>query len=147
MTFYFDLDGTVADLYAVEGWLPMLRSFDPSPYRNAKPMLNMSNFARLLHKAQRLGCRVGVVSWLSKDSTAEYDEAVTLAKLEWLAEHLPSVTFDEIKIVEYGTPKSDVVDDLLNGILFDDESNNRKGWQGLEAFEPNDILKILRELI
>lgn len=28
---YFDMDGTIANLYAVEGWLPMLRAYDPTP--------------------------------------------------------------------------------------------------------------------
>ena len=31
----FDMDGTIADLYAVENWLPMLRAFDPTPYEVA----------------------------------------------------------------------------------------------------------------
>ena len=28
---YFDMDGTIADLYAVDGWLDMLRAYDPTP--------------------------------------------------------------------------------------------------------------------
>ena len=53
----FDMDGTIANLYAVEGWLPMLRANDPTPYIEAEPMLNMSALARLLHKAQGLDMR------------------------------------------------------------------------------------------
>ena len=49
----FDLDGTIANLYGVENWLNMLRAYDPTPYAQAVPMLIMSAFARLLHKAQR----------------------------------------------------------------------------------------------
>ena len=66
---WLDMDGTIANLYAVEGWLPMLRASDPTPYRQAEPMWNMSSLARLLHKAQRLGYEVGIISWLSKEST------------------------------------------------------------------------------
>ena len=62
----FDLDGTLADLYAVDNWLNMLRAYDPTPYTQAEPMLNMSAFARLLHKAQRLGYEIVIISWLSK---------------------------------------------------------------------------------
>ena len=32
-TFYLDMDGTIANLYAVDGWLPKLRAFDPTPMR------------------------------------------------------------------------------------------------------------------
>ena len=65
------MDGTIANLYAVENWLNMLRAYDPTPYAQAEPMLNMSAFARLLHKAQRLGYEIVVLSWLAKNSTAE----------------------------------------------------------------------------
>ena len=54
-TIYFDMDGTIADLYAVDNWLAKLRSSDPSPYAEAETLLNMSHLARLLHKVQALG--------------------------------------------------------------------------------------------
>ena len=137
----FDLDGTIADLYAVNGWLDMLINQDPTPYRVAEPMLNMSAFARLLHKAQRLGYEIVVLSWLAKNSTTEYDNAVTIAKLEWLKIHLPSVEWNEIIIVPYGTPKHE----MSSGILFDDEEHNRNMW-GQGAYEPSEILEFLRGL-
>ena len=137
----FDMDGTLANLYGVENWLEMLRSFDPTPYKIAKPLINMSALARLLHKAQRLGYAVKVISWLSLESTEEYDLAVTTAKIEWLRKHLPSVEFDEIIITEYGVPKQE----LGEGILFDDNADIRKEW-GAQAYEPSEILAVLRKL-
>jgi hypothetical protein len=137
----FDLDGTLANLYAVENWLNMLRAYDPTPYIQAKPMFNMSAFARLLHKAQRLGYEVCVISWLSKNSTPEYDMAVTQAKLQWLQNHLPSVEWNEINIVAYGTPKHEI----CGGVLFDDEEHNRKEW-GVGGLEPSEIMEFLRNL-
>ena len=142
-TIYFDLDGTLADLYAKENWLECLRAYDPTPYIEAKPMLNMSAFARLLHKAQRLGYNIGIISWLSKEPTEQYDLEVTIAKFEWLEAHLPSVEWNEIKIVAYGTPKSKAVDGI--GYLFDDEEPNRNEW-GENAYEPSEILNFLRNL-
>ena len=139
---WFDMDGTIANLYAVSGWLDMLRAYDPTPYAKAEPMVNMSALARLLHKAQRMGYEVGIISWLSKTSTAEYDMAVTAVKVEWLRKHLPSVEWDEVKIVAYGTPKHE----LCEGILFDDEEHNRTAW-GEGAYEPNEIMNILRGLV
>ena len=138
---WLDMDGTIANLYGVENWLNMLVAQDPTPYRVAEPMLNMSALARLLHKAQRLGYEVGIISWLSKTATAEYDLAVTQAKVEWLELHLPSVEWNEIKIVAYGTPKHE----LCKGMLFDDEEHNRREW-GMGAYEPCELLEILRNL-
>ena len=137
----FDMDGTIANLYAVENWLNMLRAYDPTPYAQAEPMLNMSAFARLLHKAQRLGYEIVIISWLSKTSTTDYDMAVTQAKIEWLRSHLPSVVWDEIHIVPHGTPKHE----LSGGWLFDDEQLNRENW-GECGLAPNEILPFLRGL-
>ena len=145
MTIYFDMDGTIANLYAVENWLPKLRNEDTSPYTDATPLVRLCTLARLLNKIQRSGHKIGIVSWTAKNSTKEYDEKVIKAKIEWLKTHLKSVQFDEIKIGKYGTPKSTMVDDI-NGILFDDEEPNRKEWKG-KAFDVDNIIEILKEIV
>ena len=91
VTIYFDMDGTIADLYNVDGWLEMLQAKDSLPYQMAEVMMNMSLLARYLNKLQKLGYKLGVISWLSKANDPEYNEAVTDAKLSWLEQHLPSV--------------------------------------------------------
>ncbi len=142
---YFDMDGTIADLYGVENWLPMLINSDPTPYKVAKPLLSLSILARYLNRLQKQGYVIGIVSWLSKNSTKEYGLAVTTAKIEWLKSHLRSVNFNEIVIVPYGTPKSTVVKNS-QGILFDDEERNRKEWCG-EAHNVENIIEILKGLV
>lgn len=144
-TIWFDMDGTIANLYAVDNWLLKLRDYDASPYAEAEVMHNMSQLARLLNRVQAVGYGIGIISWLSKFPTPEYDEAVTQAKLNWLGRHLKSVHFDEIHIVSYGTPKSDFMD-TDDDILFDDEEQNRQDWEG-EAYKPNEIMEILKELL
>ena len=144
ITINFDMDGTIADLYANPNWLPLLRAYDPTPYATAKPLLRLCDLARKLNTLQRNGYRIAVISWLSKESTAEYDRAVTNAKLEWLAKHLPSVNWDEITIVPYGTPKENFCHNPLD-ILFDDEERNRNNWTG-RAYGVDNILEILREI-
>lgn len=143
-TIFFDMDNTIAALYDIPNWLPKLRANDPSPYAEAEVMINMSYLARLLHKVQTLGYEIGIISWLSKTSTPTYDEAVTAAKMAWLNQHLPSVTFNEIHIVAYGTPKSSFMK-TPSDILFDDEEKNRQEWKG-EAYSPSDIVPILQSL-
>lgn len=144
-TIWFDMDGTIADLYAVENWLPKLRAEDASPYAEAEVMHNMSLLARYLNKVQKLGYHIGVITWFAKDATAEYDEAVRKAKAEWLNEHLHSVTFNEVYMVPYGTPKTIFMNTELD-ILFDDNDGIREGWTG-EAHTPNEILSVLKELL
>lgn len=141
---YFDMDGTIANLYGVENWLPKLRAYDPSPYTEALPLVRLSVLARMLNRLQRNGYTLGIISWVSKDPDPTYGEAVTAAKLEWLAKHLPSVEWNEIHIVAYGTPKQTLAD-YPDGILFDDEEKNREEWLGI-AFDETDIIEILKGL-
>ena len=141
---YLDMDGTIADLYAVPNWLKMLRAENPTPYIQAKPLVRLSALARHLNRLQRNGYIIGIISWGSKHATPEYDEAVAKAKNFWLNKHLPSVKFDEIHIVPYGTPKSTIAREK-NGYLFDDEENNRAEW-GINAFDVVNMLDILGEL-
>ena len=144
-TIYFDMDGTIANFYGVENWLEYLENEDTTPYAIARPLFNFSVFARLLHKLQENGYRIGIVSWLSKCGSVSYNTAVTSVKLAWLEKHLPSVEWDEIKIVNYGTPKSTVVSDA-SGYLFDDEKRNRDEW-GKNSFDVKNIIEILRDFL
>lgn len=144
-TLYFDMDGTLANFYGVENWLDYLQRGDVYPYENAKTLMHFSTLARFLNQIQKKGYKLGICSWLSKNSTIEFEIAVTYAKLKWLEKHLPSVSFDEIKIIKYGTPKHKACCDY--GFLFDDEEKNRKEWElsgkGI-AFDEKNIFKILK---
>ena len=144
MTIYLDMDGTIADLYSVEGWLEDLRAERPRPYEEAKPLVNMSILARALNKAQRNGVRIGIISWFSKTGTPDYNHKTEKAKRKWLKKHLKSVNFDELYFVEYGTPKSTVANGF--GILFDDEERNRKEWNRGDAYAPEKIFEILKKI-
>jgi hypothetical protein len=143
---YFDMDGTIANLYGVENWLSYLINEQTKPYREAKPLINMRELGRELNRVQNIGYQIGVVSWLSKGGSEEYNRKVTATKKTWLKKHLGSVEWDEIHIVEYGTPKSTVVRHS-RGILFDDEKGNRLEWnrEGM-AFDVKNILEVLRNL-
>lgn len=141
-TIFFDMDGTIADLYGVENWLDYLIALDALPYEIAKPLIRLNALARILNRLQKQGYKVGVISWLAKNSNTDYDEKVTKAKKEWLKKHLASVNFDEIHIVKYGTPKQTFVK-TENDILFDDEEKNRNDWTG-KAFDVNEIIEILK---
>ena len=140
-TIWFDMDGTIADLYGVNNWLEMLVNRDAKPYKVAKPLLNMQQLAKELNRLIKKGYKIGIISWLAKNSNSDYDKRVAEVKKNWLKKHLKSVKFEQIDIVAYGTPKQ------INrqGILFDDEKQNRENWLGI-AYDVQNILQILREL-
>ena len=138
---WFDMDGTIANLYGEANWLNDLINERVNPYKNAKPLCNMQALSRVLNNLAKKGYKIGVVSWLSKNGTEEYGARVAKVKKEWLNRHLASVKFDKIDIIKYGEPK----ENGRNGILFDDEEQNRKNWNGI-AYDVNDIIKVLKAL-
>lgn len=143
MKIWFDMDGTIADLYGVENWLEMLIAHDETPYAIAKPIVNLSVLARLMNKVQRKGFEICIVSALAKDSTAEYDERVRNAKIKWLANHLKSVHFDEIRFVPYWYTKNDV--NTGTDVLFDDEERHLEKWTGT-AIHASKMIETLKAI-
>lgn len=143
MKIWFDMDGTIADLYGVENWLEMLIAHDETPYAIAKPVVNLSVLARLMNKVQRKGFEICIVSALAKDSTAEYDEKVRNAKIKWLANHLKSVHFDEIRFVPYWYTKNDV--NTGADVLFDDEERHLEKWTGT-AVHASKMIETLKAI-
>lgn len=143
-TIYFDMDGTIANLYGVENWLEMLRNENVKPYKEAKPMLHFSSFAKLLNRVKEKGYKIGIISWLSKTAGARYGEEIASTKRKWLATHLKSVDWNEINIVPYGYSKNNFCKHA-NDILFDDEMKNRSEWSGI-AYNEKSILEVLKTL-
>lgn len=144
MRIAFDLDGTLVDFYGVPNWLDYLLIEDVTPYAIARPLVNLARLARHLNRLQRAGYEIGVISWGSKEASAAFDEAVEQAKREWLAKHLPSVRWDFIHVVHYGTNKWETCG--RTGVLFDDEVRNRSAWKNTNAYPPEQIFKVLSSL-
>ena len=143
----FDMDGTIADLYGVDGWLEDLRNEDVAPYVVAKPMYDTAILNSVLTILRMCGWKVVVTTWLAKGASAEYDEAVAKAKVEWLNKyHFP---YDEIHCVPYGTAKASCT--CADGgyqILFDDNAEVRNEWHlGKTVDATHDILDALFELV
>ena len=144
---YFDMDGTIADLYGRDGWLDDLMNEYTRPYREAKPLVDMRVLGRELNRLKNAGYTVGIVSWLAKGATDEYNARVAEAKRRWLDRHIGAVEWDEIHIVAYGTPKHEIVADPM-GILFDDEKPNRLAWDlNGWAFDTDHIIEVLKAIV
>ena len=143
----FDMDGTIANLYGVNGWLEDLRNYNPRPYIVAEPMYDMEVLIAILSLLKLKGWKIAVTSWLSKESTKEYDDMVRKAKREWLTKYQFPV--DEIHLVKYGTTKANCTRKLGGyQILVDDNAEVRKGWHLGDTINANEnILEKLVDLL
>jgi FMN phosphatase YigB (HAD superfamily) len=146
----FDMDGTIADLYGVNGWLEGLRAYDPTPYIKAEPMWDMTELAEVLMKLQIVGIEIRIITWLSVGSTTEYDNEVRKAKREWL-ENM-GFPYDHFHGVKYGTTKASCVSRYLEenetAILIDDNAKVRNGWSLGDTIDPTNenVIETLKAL-
>ena len=143
----FDMDGTIADLYGVNGWLDMLNAENPKPYEIAKPIYDMVELAEILNELKEIGYIIAVTTWLAMGSTREYDKQVRLAKLAWLEKY--NFPYDEIHLVKYGTTKANCTRKLGGfQILVDDNEKVRNGWNLGTTINANEnIIERLRMLL
>lgn len=140
----FDMDGTLADFYGVNGWLEYLNESNPTPYIIAEPLYDMVVLTSVLNILKAKGWKIVVTSWLAKDSTKDFDKEVRQAKREWLEEY--NFPFDEIHLVKYGTTKANCTRKLGGyQILVDDNEQVRKGWNLGATINANE--NILDKLI
>lgn len=147
----FDMDGTVADLYGVNGWLEMLREENARPYEIAKPMWNMNELNEVLGELQKQGVEIRIITWLAKDSNENYKRATRQAKLTWLENQ--KFVFDKFHGIAYGTTKANAIRKYLElgeqAILIDDNAKVREGWTLGETINPTtqNIIEMLKALI
>lgn len=144
----WDMDGTIANLYAVPDWLPKLRSEDASPYLDAEPMWDMEKLAKVLSLLKSAGWEINIITWLSMNSSEEYKDAVRAAKLAWLDKW--GFVYDHFHGVQYGATKADSVRKRTNyGILIDDNEKVRNGWSLGATIDPTkvDIIEALMSLL
>jgi hypothetical protein len=146
-TLVFDMDGTLANFYGVDGWLNDLHNENTRPYDVAEPLYNMEILNAILDVLRLQGWKIAVTTWLAKGATKAYDDAVRKAKIEWLAKY--GFQYDEIHLVKYGTTKANCT--RKNGgfqILVDDNEQIRKGWTLGNTIDANkniidELLKLL----
>ncbi len=144
----FDMDGTIADLYAVPNWLDKLRNEDPTPYDEAEPMWDMAVLRETLLSLIAQGWEIRVITWLAKESSEYYKLLVRDAKREWLDYY--GFPYEKCHMVEYGTTKANCVRKMAeSAILIDDNEKVRDGWHLGETLDPTncDLIAELQKLL
>jgi hypothetical protein len=147
-TIYFDLDGTLYDLYGMENWLARITTLaDATAYANEDALLvDMVALHEVLYALMAQGYSIGVISWLADGASKEYDKAVRATKRAWLKKFLPMAT--EIHIVRYGTPKHRIINDKADAIIVDDNAEVRAAWTHGEAIDATEnLIAKLRNLL
>lgn len=140
---YWDMDGTIADLYGQENWLYDLRHENTTPYEKAKPLYDMKKLNAILEMLKAFNFSIGVITWGSMDASEKYNKAVKKVKKTWIADNLPSCS--EFHFQRYGVPKHKATYQNIKinkDILIDDNAEVRKMWtdKGGIAINPDENL-------
>lgn len=143
---YFDMDGTLADFYGVDGWLDALHIESVMPYVAAEPLVNPSDFVTLVEQLKNKGYTIGIISWSAKNGSENYNKRVRVAKLVWVKNYFGDV-FDEFHVVKYGTPKHAVAK-IKDSIIVDDNCYVRDMWmwRNGEAIDATDTCVMMESL-
>ena len=146
-TLVFDMDGTIADFYGVEGWLDDLKAERTRPYEIARPLYDVNYLNNLIECLKMVGWKIVITTWLAKDGTKEYNDKTRKAKLEWLEKW--GFPYDEIHLVKYGTTKANCTRNIGGfQVLVDDNEKVRKGWKLGATINANEnILTELEKLL
>jgi hypothetical protein len=150
MTVTFDMDGTIYDLYGIPDWLPRLRNELPGAYTEGKPLVDMDELSTICRNLQAVGVKVGIVTWLGKDASKQFEELSTQEKIQWAREYF-KVKLDFFYAVPYGTPKHKIAPRAKKMIIVDDSDEVRAAWdtpkQRKSINAKHDILAPLRSLL
>lgn len=120
---YFDMDGTLADLYKVDNVFKKLDNLIASPYIDALPIMNN---IQMLRKYKDNGYKVIILSCLSKITTDEFDKETIVCKDKWLNKYVGKEYIDKRLYIPYTKHKEDYV--CENGILVDDDDVILSNW-------------------
>jgi len=144
---FFDMDGTVADLYGHEGWLEALQAEEKGLFLNLFPLHDMKIFNEMIMNLIKNGWSIGIITWLPMNGSVEYLETVAKEKWLWAQKWMPYI--NEFHALPYGTPKQNapfqrakqmvLVDDNLEVLKMWETNIQRKGLQVLETTDSDDI--------
>lgn len=143
---FFDMDGTVYDLYNLPNWLEMLRNEEDGAFALGNPKVNLQDLAVVCQALQMQGWQIGVITWLPMNATQEYQIRAAREKKNWIAQNMPYVT--EFYAQAYGVPKQIApVHQAKTMILVDDNADVRKTWETKKQRKTIDAnLDIIAEL-
>lgn len=130
-TVYLDMDGTIANLYGIENWLPRLRNEDTEIFKECEPMISQSKLLELFPETLY---KIVILSMTPKNATQEYCKNVEEQKDIWLDKFFPKLEKRIYK--KYSNNKN--LKNSSESILIDDNEEIRNNFRG-QALDPTTL--------
>ena len=135
---YFDMDGTISDLYGVTNVFKRLDSLDANVYYEAKPI---DKYINMLKEFHNMGYKVVILSCLGMISDKQFDEDTICNKNKWLDEYVGKQYIDERIYIPNTKHKEQYIKEY--GILVDDDTRVLCNWNydRIQAINDNKAIK------
>lgn len=144
---FFDMDGTVADLYGRDGWLESIQNEEAGLFLNLEPLHDTEAFDEMAMNLISNGWSIGIITWLPMNASFQYMETVAKEKWLWAQRFMPYIS--EFHAIPYGMPKQNapfkkaqkmvLVDDNYEVLRMWTTGKQRVGIQVLETTDAEDI--------
>lgn len=148
---YFDMDGTLADLYNFDKWLEYIECENETPFYNCEPIGDTSLLNKLIEDAKNVCSVVGVITWLPKNASRSFCKKVEKAKKAWLKIHFPSIPLENVHVLPYGEPKQHAnIKRSQRLVLVDDNAKVREEWRTTKqriAISEKEMINFLNDLV
>lgn len=125
---YFDMDGTIFDLYGKNDWLETLRNERAGAFLGKfLPEIDIEKFYKVCQKLLGKGVQFGIITWLPMQASPEYEQICTEEKRKWTQENVPFIT--EFNCASYGIPKQNCIQKRAQKMfLIDDNVEVCRTW-------------------
>lgn len=135
---YFDMDGTIADLYGVTNCFKRLDALDANVYLEAKPI---DKYINMLKEFKHMGYKVIILSCLGMISDPIFDKNTIHNKNIWLDKYVGKEYIDERMFIPNTKHKESYIKDY--GILVDDDIRVLCNWNfdRIQAINDNKMIK------
>lgn len=136
---YFDMDGTIADLYGVSNCFKRLDNMDATVYSEAKPI---DKYINMLKEFHTMGYKVIILSALGMVSSKRFDKDTIRNKGIWLDTYVGKEYIDE-RIYIPNTKHKELYQLFGKGILVDDDDRVLMNWDydRIKATNSNKAIK------
>lgn len=133
-TIWFDMDGTIYELYRIPNWLERVRQMDMSVFSDGFPRNDYERIDVAVEALSAAGWRVGVVTWAPKGATLHEINEVGRVKFDWLCRFFPALADGHFACIPYGDSKANFVVEMESAgdglnILVDDNKYVRADWR------------------
>lgn len=121
---YLDMDGTIANLYAIDQWLTRLRNEDTTIFLECAQMITQEELFKIFPQEQY---EIVILTMTPMNCSKEYHNQVIDQKNAWLDKLFPQLT--KRIFLKYGHNKN--LKNSANAILVDDSEPIRKSFRGI----------------